>query len=232
MNVQGLWRGGLGSRSTRPKLSKHLLISSRFKSDLFDQSAAATIRRHKEFKARWPELDESYLSDPECFADHPMRASDQQRLSKLYDAELREEEFGRIRHKFGIPASTRPQQIAQENPYVFSASFEVRNAVRERQPVVALESTIYTHGFPYPENVALALDIERIVRENGAIPATIGVLDGVARIGMNSEEITRLAACAGKEETMKVSRRDLPFILGMVCRYFLRRDLWEIEKGC
>ena len=120
------------------------------------------------------------------------------------------------------------QQTPQENPYVFSTSSEVRKAVRDHQPVVALESTIYTHGFPYPENVSLALDLERIVRDNGAIPATIGVLDGVARVGLTSEEITRLAACAGKEETMKVSRRDLPYILGMVC--YLLLDFASMEN--
>jgi pseudouridine-5'-phosphate glycosidase len=65
--------------------------------------------------------------------------------------------------------------------------------------------------------VALALDLEKIVRANGAIPATIGVVGGVARVGLTREEITTLAAGAGKPETMKVSRRDLPYILGMVC---------------
>jgi pseudouridine-5'-phosphate glycosidase len=100
---------------------------------------------------------------------------------------------------------------------IFRRSREIQEAVWERKPVVALESTIYTHGFPYPENVALALDLEEIVRKNGGIPATIGVLDGVVRVGLNSEEIATLASSAGKPETMKVSRRDIPYILGMVC---------------
>jgi hypothetical protein len=96
---------------------------------------------------------------------------------------------------------------------------EIIWALESRQPVVALETTIYTHGFPYPDNVRLALDLETIVRQNGAIPATIGILDGVARVGMSSEEITALASAAGKPETMKVSRRDLPYILGMVSEF-------------
>ncbi len=99
---------------------------------------------------------------------------------------------------------------------LFKISFEVARALKHNAPVVALETTIYTHGFPYPDNLALVLDLERIVRANGAIPATIGVVGGVARVGLTEEEITMLASGAGKPETMKVSRRDLPYILGMV----------------
>jgi hypothetical protein len=89
--------------------------------------------------------------------------------------------------------------------------------VNNNLAVVALETTIYTHGYPYPENVRLALDLEKIVRANGAIPATIGVVRGVAKVGLTNEELMTLAAGAGKPEMMKVSRRDLPYILGMVC---------------
>ena len=96
-------------------------------------------------------------------------------------------------------------------------SDEVEAAIQSNMPIVALETTIYTHGFPYPDNVALALNLESVVRRNGAIPATIGILNGVAHVGFSSEEMTTLASSAGKPETMKVSRRDLPYILGMVC---------------
>ncbi|KAE9382042.1 hypothetical protein N431DRAFT_552004 [Stipitochalara longipes BDJ] len=109
----------------------------------------------------------------------------------------------------------KPKLSPTPESSVFQISPEVSKAVKNNLPVVALETTIYTHGFPYPENVALALDLEKIVRANGAIPATIGVVEGVARVGLTSEEITTLAAGAGKPETMKVSRRDLPYILGM-----------------
>lgn len=109
-----------------------------------------------------------------------------------------------------------PDVTAAPDDLPFKVSQEVAYAVTKNVPVVALETTIYTHGFPYPENVVLALDLEKIVRDNGAIPATIGVVDGVARIGLTNEEITTLASGAGKPETMKVSRRDLPYILGMV----------------
>ena len=98
----------------------------------------------------------------------------------------------------------------------FKVSPEVNDALQTRKPVVALETTIYTHGFPYPDNVALALDLESIVRRNGGVPATIGILDGVARVGMTTEQLRDITASAGKPETMKVSRRDIPYILGLV----------------
>ncbi|KAI4162364.1 MAG: hypothetical protein LQ342_004079 [Letrouitia transgressa] len=70
-------------------------------------------------------------------------------------------------------------------------------------------------GFPYPENTALASRLESLVRTNGGIPATIGVLHGIARIGLDPEELIELTASAGKPETKKLSRRDLGYILGL-----------------
>lgn len=101
------------------------------------------------------------------------------------------------------------------DPY-FKVSEEVLDAQSSNQPVVALETTIYTHGFPYPDNVALALELESIVRRNGGIPATIGIVDGIARIGLSTEELVALTSSAGNPDTMKVSRRDIPYIIGMV----------------
>lgn len=71
-------------------------------------------------------------------------------------------------------------------------------------------------GFPRPDNTALATHLESVVRANGGIPATIGVLGGIARVGLSAEELIELTASAGKSTTMKVSRRDLPYILGSV----------------
>jgi len=71
-------------------------------------------------------------------------------------------------------------------------------------------------GFPYPDNIALASHLESIVRLNGGIPATIGVLNGVARIGLESEELIQLCSSAGRADTMKVSTRDLSYICGLV----------------
>jgi pseudouridylate synthase / pseudouridine kinase len=99
---------------------------------------------------------------------------------------------------------------------IFKVSQEVEEGVIAGKPVVALETTIYTHGFPYPDNMALASHLEMVVRKNGGIPATIGVLHGVARVGLSPEELIELASAAGKKETMKISRRDLPYITGLV----------------
>ena len=88
---------------------------------------------------------------------------------------------------------------------------EVAEAIRQGKPVVALESTIISHGMPYPQNVETALQVEKIVREHGGIPATIGIIDGVGVVGMSEEEIEEF----GKRgmSIPKVSRRDLPVIM-------------------
>lgn len=86
----------------------------------------------------------------------------------------------------------------------------VQKALQEKKPVVALESTIISHGMPYPENVKTALEVERIVLENGAIPATIGIIDGVAIIGMTKEQIEQFGQRKG---IVKASKRDLPIIM-------------------
>src|ERR1700749_3110488 len=86
-------------------------------------------------------------------------------------------------------------------------SDSVASALSDGAPVVALESTIITHGLPHPESIEAALDFERTVLDSGAAPATIAVIDGVARIGVEPEELERLA---GAESALKLSARDLP----------------------
>ena len=88
---------------------------------------------------------------------------------------------------------------------------EVRQALDAGRPVVALESTIISHGMPYPQNVETALHVEQIIRENGAVPATIAVLGGRLKAGLSPEEIDYL----GKTGTAvaKASRRDLPVLV-------------------
>lgn len=90
-------------------------------------------------------------------------------------------------------------------------SKEVKEALESNKPVVALESTIISHGMPYPQNVETALKVEEIVRQNGAVPATIAILNGKLKVGLNKEEIDYL----GKKglEVTKASRRDIPAIL-------------------
>ncbi|HTT28491.1 MAG TPA: pseudouridine-5'-phosphate glycosidase [Solirubrobacteraceae bacterium] len=86
-------------------------------------------------------------------------------------------------------------------------SERVAVALRDGEPVVALESTIITHGLPRPENIQAAVDFERTVAEHGAVPATVAVLDGVAHIGLEPDALERLA---GSEGALKLSARDLP----------------------
>ena len=87
---------------------------------------------------------------------------------------------------------------------------EVKQALNEGKPVVALESTIISHGMPYPQNVETALKVEEIIRENGAVPATIAIIGGRLRAGLSPEEIDYL----GKKgrDVAKASRRDLAVI--------------------
>ncbi|KAF2272118.1 uncharacterized protein EI97DRAFT_504447 [Westerdykella ornata] len=109
---------------------------------------------------------------------------------------------------------TSGRRLLSNNSF-FQVSDEVREALNSKKPVVALETTIYTHGFPYPDNVALASLLESVVRVNGGVPATIGIIDGVARVGLSPEELIRLASSAGKENTLKLSRRDLSYVCGL-----------------
>jgi pseudouridine-5'-phosphate glycosidase len=86
---------------------------------------------------------------------------------------------------------------------------EVRDALENKKAVVALESTVIAHGLPFPQNLETALKLEEIVRENGAIPATIAVFDGEFCAGLNRDQIERLAT---DKNIRKISRRDLPII--------------------
>ena len=87
---------------------------------------------------------------------------------------------------------------------------EVQKALEEGKPVVALESTIISHGMPYPKNIEMAQNVSRIVRENGAIPATIAIINGVLKVGLTPEEIEFLGT---SKDVVKASRRDLPFVI-------------------
>ena len=89
-------------------------------------------------------------------------------------------------------------------------SDEVADALDGKRPVVALESTIIAHGMPWPKNVETAREVEQIVREQGAVPATIAVLDGKLHIGLSNEQLDLLG---NSKEVMKVSLRELPYVM-------------------
>ncbi len=88
---------------------------------------------------------------------------------------------------------------------------EVQQAIANKQAVVALESTIISHGMPFPQNMETALNVEKIVRANGAIPATIAIINGKFKVGLTEQEVAHL----GKEgrKIVKASRRDIPYLI-------------------
>ena len=90
---------------------------------------------------------------------------------------------------------------------------EVENALQNNIPVVALESTIITHGMPYPENIKMVHEVEEIIRESNAVPATIAVVDGVVKIGLSNAEVRSLSE---KKDVIKLSRNDLAYAIS--CR--------------
>ncbi len=102
---------------------------------------------------------------------------------------------------------TTPHPMPHE---MLTVTDEVATALAEGTPVVALESTIISHGMPYPQNVAMAIEVEGIIREHGAVPATIAVLDGRPRIGLSPDDLELLAS---HEDVAKVSVRDLPVVM-------------------
>nr|WP_263313727.1 pseudouridine-5'-phosphate glycosidase [Mammaliicoccus sp. Marseille-Q6498] len=125
-------------------------------------------------------------------------------------------------------------------------SEEVERAKQEGEVIVALESTIISHGMPYPQNVEMAKKVEQIVRDNGGVPATIAIMDGVIKIGLNEEELELLAS---SENVAKVSRRDLAEVIAtkkigattvastMICaqladiKFFVTGGIGGVHKG-
>jgi len=91
-----------------------------------------------------------------------------------------------------------------------SFSPEVANARTTGKPIVALESTIISHGMPYPQNVHTAVEVEQIIRDAGAVPATIAIMNGKICVGLTPEQLELLG---NSPDAMKVSRRDLPYVL-------------------
>ena len=88
---------------------------------------------------------------------------------------------------------------------------EIKKALAEAKPVVALGSTIISHGMPYPQNLETAIDVENLVRSNGAVPATIAIFDGKCYVGLSKEQLEYFAKKA--KDVWKVSLRDMPYVI-------------------
>ncbi len=93
---------------------------------------------------------------------------------------------------------------------ILDYSKEVEDALKDDRPVIALESTIIAHGFPYPDNIELALELEEQAREAGVIPATVAIIDGEIKVGLSNEELEFIAKSS---DVKKASLRDLPVLL-------------------
>jgi len=87
---------------------------------------------------------------------------------------------------------------------------EVQYALDNNKPIVALESTIISHGMPYPQNVETALELERIIKDRGAVPATIAILEGKLKVGLTEDEIEYFGK---SRKILKVSRSDIPYVV-------------------
>ncbi len=109
-----------------------------------------------------------------------------------------------MRHDADVPASFPSPSLSR--PHALTLGDEVAAALADGRPVVALESTIVTHGMPYPRNLETALGVQDVVRRHGAVPATVALVDGVPRVGLPDADLEALAAGQG---VAKASRRDL-----------------------
>ena len=104
----------------------------------------------------------------------------------------------------------RRQLLANQVQLITSNPIQVSDAIRDGRPVVALESTIVTHGMPYPHNLEMALKVEKIIEEEGAVPATVALLGGRPHVGLDSKQLEHLAT---SQNTVKVSRRDMAYVM-------------------
>ncbi|KAK3819735.1 MAG: indigoidine synthase A-like protein [Benniella sp.] len=111
------------------------------------------------------------------------------------------------RSTFGSAITSRPSSYLAP----LSLSDEVRSALDAKKPLVALESTIISHGMPYPQNFDTAIEVEKIVRDNGATPATIAIIDGQVQIGLSQDQIRHLAKLG--RAAVKASRRDMAVVM-------------------
>lgn len=105
------------------------------------------------------------------------------------------------------------RQYSRNISSLIDVSPEIERTLKTNGPVVALESTVITHGMPYPQNLQTAIEIENIVREKGAVPATIGIINGRIKIGLSSHELETLGTSSTSDNLIKTSRRDYAYVL-------------------
>jgi hypothetical protein len=134
-------------------------------------------------------------------------------IRRLLTARWQHKQLDHHFRKLSISSSPSPSKLISPSSKNFKILPEVQEAINANHPVVALESTILSHGLPYPENKQLSKDISDIIRSKGAVPATIAVKDGVCHVGLNESDIDDLVISGVEGRAVKCSTRDLPFIL-------------------
>lgn len=92
------------------------------------------------------------------------------------------------------------------SPELLQISAEVQEALKNKKPIVALESTIISHGMPFPQNAQTAIEVEDTIRKNGAVPATIAIIGGVMKVGLSKEEIELLGREGHNVTKVKIGR--------------------------
>lgn len=108
-------------------------------------------------------------------------------------------------------STSKASELLRNNKLI-DISSEVSDSLLNKKPIVALESTIITHGMPYPTNLQCAMEVENIIRKEGATPATIAIINGRVKVGLNSDEL-KLLSNTGITKSIKTSRRDFPYVL-------------------
>ena len=115
-------------------------------------------------------------------------------------------------HRWGFRSCRQVGTVCSDLLDIVVVDPEVKEAIANNKPVVALESTIISHGLPFPRNLEVARMLESIVREHGGVPATTAIIDGVPRVGLSNEEIENLASNKGNQNILKASHRDLSYV--------------------
>jgi pseudouridine-5'-phosphate glycosidase len=119
-----------------------------------------------------------------------------------------------FQHTRFYSASSINKNNKSNNSNLLQIQQTVHDAIQNKRPVVALESTIVVHGMPYPQNYELALEVQSIIESKGVVPATIAIRNGTPRIGLSNDELHDLALAGQENRAKKCTTRDLPILLG------------------
>ncbi|KAG2385938.1 hypothetical protein C9374_003087 [Naegleria lovaniensis] len=146
--------------------------------------------------------------------DHLLSSRVNQLANAFSSSSTNEQHSSNIVSISGSTSKFSSDQASSFDDYLVKAKIhpDVKDALAQNKPVVALESTIISHGMPYPKNVETAKQVEDQIRKNGAIPATICILDGIIHVGINEQELDRFGKLGQEKKIIKASRRDVALV--------------------